>query len=144
MFVVMAPDCDADGKSAGSNVCRCGDPKASTCYQGKDLRVQCEDSIRQPLVKDAFVEVFLPESVGSRVWGLALDAIEIVVGDDPAEADENEFAVARREAENLNCGWSAHADTPLAQVGGTELCWKVLLASCALSELSCSTCITAR
>lgn len=144
MFVVMARDCDADGESAGSNVRRCGDPKASTCYQGKDLRVQCEDSIRQPLVKDALVEVLLPEAVGSRVWYLALDAIQVVVGSDPAKAGEKEFAVVRRETEDLNFGRSAHADTPLAQVGGTEWCRKVLLASCALSGLSCSTCITAR
>ena len=80
MFVVMACDCDADGKSAGSNVRRCGDPKASTCFQGKDLRVEREDAIRQPLVIDALVDVLLPEAVGSSVWYLALDAIEVVVG----------------------------------------------------------------
>ena len=136
MFVVMARDCDADGKSAGSNVRRCGDPKASTGYQGQDLRVHCEDSIRQPLVKDALVEVFLPESVGPRVWNLALDAIEIVVGDDPAQAGGNQLLVAIREADDMRTGWGVHADTPLVQVGGTSLCREVELASCALAGLS--------
>jgi hypothetical protein len=94
-----------------------------------------EQALKQSLVENSLIEVLVPAEVGPSMEDLALRAIEIAVANDPVHAGEDELAVAKGESEDFITGRGVHADTPLGQVGGTELCREVTLTSSALYEL---------